>query len=326
MIIMSRIFPMGSLAIDSPELGNKIKGLANLAGLNICTPRGFGITYAVYEQHVEPLLPLLTSILSKGESYREISLRINEEIIRRGLENEDEIFSALSAHIPRAKFFAIRSSGAPVIKGTPMVEDSKEASFAGQYESFLMVPRCKVPKAILHCFASLFSERCLAQFDVKNDHSYLQSRMSVLVQEMCRADLCGVIMTRDPVEVSSAVLGMEIAYGACEAIVSGQVQGDIHLCDRKSGRILSSELGSKKWHISYESLKDFTRTNKVKIEVKQTERDRYATSDELIQKIVRLGMDIENHFGSPQDIEFIVSGCDIIITQTRPITCLTNEQ
>lgn len=316
---------MGDLATGSPELGNKVKSLASLAELNLRTPRGFGITYAVYKQHIESLLPLFGVILSEGKSYSEISSRMSEEIVRRTLENEDEIFSALGLHIPSAEFFAIRSSGAPVIKGTMLIEDSKEASLAGQYESFLMVPYHKVPEAILHCFASLFSERCLAQFDVKNDHSYLQSRMSVLVQEMCRADSCGVVMTRDPIENSDVILGMEIAYGACEAIVSGQVQGDMYLCDRKSGRVISSELGSKKWHISYVPLEDFTRTNKVEVEVQQNERVRYATSNELIQKIVRLGMDIEEHFGSPQDIELIVSGCDIIIIQARPITCLNNK-
>lgn len=322
---MSHILPMGDLATGSPELGNKVKSLASLAGLNLRTPRGFGITYAAYEQHMESLLPILHTILLEREAYGKISSRISEEIVRRALKDEGEIFSALGAHIPGAEFFAIRSSGAPVIKGTILIEDSKEASLAGQYESFLMVPYHKVPEAILHCFASLFSERCLAQFDVKNDHTYLQSRMSVLVQEMCRADLCGVVMTRDPIENSDVILGMEIAYGACEAIVSGQVQGDMHLCNRKTGIAMTSELGSKKWHISYEPLEDFTRTNKVQVEVQQNERGRYATSDELIQKIARLSMGIEAHFGSPQDIELIVSGCDIIITQARPITCLNNK-
>jgi pyruvate,water dikinase len=316
---------MGDLAEYSPELGNKVKSLASLARLNLRTPRGFGIAYAVCEQHIEPLLPIFERIISEGGLYGDMSLRLTNEIIRQALGNSKEIFSALGAYIPNAEFYAIRSSCAPIVKGVMLVEDSMEASLAGQYESFLMVPYHKIPEAILHCFASLFSERCLTQFDVKNDHSYLHSRMSVLVQEMCRADLCGVVMTRDPIENSDSILGMEIAYGACEAIVSGQVQGDMHLCDRKSGNILSSDVGSKKWRISYESLEDFTRTNKVQVEVMQNERICCAASNELIQKIARLGMDIENHFGLPQDIELIVAGCDIIITQSRPITCINTK-
>lgn len=56
--------------------------------------------------------------------------------------------------------------------------------------------------------------------------------MSVLIQEMFSSDLCAVVMTKDPVELEE-VFGIEITYGACEALVSGKVQGDLFLLNRR---------------------------------------------------------------------------------------------
>ena len=319
---MSVIVLMGDSIAESPEIGNKVKSLAALAGLSIRIPRGFGLTYAVYERHVKTLLPRFDEIVSEGGSYKTIASLIQQEIVSRSLEDESEIMRALGTHIQGADFFAIRSSGSPVIRGIVTAEDSKETSLAGQYESFLMVPRHRVSEAVRHCFASLFNERCLAQFAVKEDRSYFRSRMSILIQEMYVADLCGVVMTRDPIEDSDSIFGIEIAYGACEAIVSGRVQGDIHLCDRGTGSLISSELGSKKWCISHQQLEDFALPNRIEIEVADPDRLRYAASEELIQRIFHIAMDIERHFGLPQDIELIVANDDIIITQARPITYL----
>ena len=108
--------------------------------------------------------------------------------------------------------------------------------------------------------------------------------------------------------------------------MSGLVQGDMHLCDRKSGDNIISELGSKKLRVSHLPLEDLVIANKVVRETELAERLRYAIPSELIKEIFRLGMTIENHVGSPQDIELVVSGNDIIIVQSRPITCLKNKK
>lgn len=313
------IFTMGELNDRSPELGNKVKNLASLAQIGIRVPRGFGLPFSVYTEHTMSLISSLEHIRMQETDYGIMAQRMRDIIIQSSLRCSEGILEALDRHIPGAQYFAVRSAGAPVVNHTEIAEDSVGISLAGQYESFLLVPAKSVPQAVLCCYASLFSERCLRRFKVAEDAGYLWSRMSVLIQEMCPADLSAVVMTRDPVEGDNH-FGVEVTYGACEAIVSGEVQGDLYLLNRTTGGILSIENGTKNFSIGYEPFVDWKVNNKVKLPVPDQERRRFAASQKLIASIYDLGMLIEHHFKSPQDIELVVSRGEIIVTQSRPIT------
>ncbi len=313
------IITMGELGDHSPELGNKVKNLASLAQAGIRVPRGFGLPFSVYSAYAARLIPVLERIREQQKDYAVMAKQMHDVIVSSTLHDASDVQTALEKHISGASFFAVRSSGAPIVKHMEMAEDSSGISLAGQYESFLLVPARNVPQAILHCYASLFSERCLRRFKVAEDAGYLWSRMSVLIQEMCPAELSSVIMTRDPVEGDN-YFGMEITYGACEAIVSGEVQGDLYLLDRTTGAIINAEIGTKNSRISYEPLTDWEAGNKIKLPVPEAERRQFAASQRLVTSIYDLGMLVENHFGVPQDIELVVSHGEIVVTQSRPIT------
>lgn len=313
------ILGMGELASRSPALGNKVKNLAILAQAGVRVPRGFGLPYDAYSAHTANLLPILERIREQSTDYPEMAKRLHETVVSTPFDGASEVLDALDVHMPGASYFAVRSSGAPVIAGYEAAEDSAGMSFAGQYESYLLVPAKNVPQAILWCYASLFSERCLRQFKVMEDASYLQSRMSVLVQEMYIADLSAVVMTRDPVE-GGDTFGAEVTYGACEALVSGEVQGDLYLLSRETGAVLSAEVGTKTASIGYEPRTSLSVENKVKRGLPESMSVSYAASQELISKIYRLSMRIEQHFGTPQDIELVMAAGEIVVTQTRPIT------
>jgi len=310
---------MGQLAATSPELGNKVKNLAILARAGVRVPRGFGLPYSVYTDFVADLLPTMQRVREQATDYSDMAKRLHEIVVSASLDGAESVTEALETHMPGATHFAVRSSGAPIISGREAAEDSAGLSLAGQYESFLLVPAYNVPQAILWCYASLFAERCLRQFKVQEDGRYLWSRMSVLVQEMCLADLSAVVMTRDPVEGGDN-FGMEVTYGACESLVSGEVQGDLYLLSRTTGAVLSAEVGTKTSSIGYEPMTSFEIGNKIKQPLSEELSMRYAASEGLIAEIYRLGMHIEEHFGSPQDIELVVANGEIIVTQTRPIT------
>lgn len=245
--------------------------------------------------------------------------RIHETIVTSTLQGVADIQAALEKHISGATFFAVRSAGAPVVNHKEIAEDSRGISLAGQYESFLLVPARHVPLAVLHCYASLFAERSLRRFKVMEDAGYLWSCMSVLIQEMCPAELSSVVMTEDPVEGKNR-FGMEITYGACEAIVSGEVQGDLYLLNKATGAIINAEVGTKNSRIGYEPFTNWETGNKIKLPVPEHERKQFAASQRLVSSIYDLGMLVEHHFGVPQDIELVVSQGEIVVTQSRPIT------
>jgi|SRR5680860_16778 len=313
------IVAMGELDNHSTGLGNKVKNLASLAQIGVRVPRGFGLPFCVYTNHIAQLLSVMERIREHEKDYSVMAKRMQSVITQSSLKYSHDILDALEKHIPGAKYFAVRSAGAPIINHKEIAEDSVGISLAGQYESFLLVPARNVPQAVLHCYASLFSERCLRRFKVAEDASYLWSRMSVLIQEMYPAELSAVVMTRDPVE-GEKYFGMEVTYGACEAIVSGEVQGDLYLLNRATGDILNMELGTKNTRIEHEPLTDWNVDNKVRLPVPEYERNKFVASQKLIASIYDLGMLIERHFMSPQDIELVISNSEIVVTQSRPIT------
>ena len=77
-------------------------------------------------------------------------------------------------------FLAVRSSG--------LDEDSKEHSFAGMFSSFLFVQgKEEIEKAVISCFSSAFSERCL-EYRIKNKLPMNSIGMGVVIQKMVNSE------------------------------------------------------------------------------------------------------------------------------------------
>lgn len=110
--------------------------------------------------------------------------------------------------------FAVRSSGT--------AEDLADASFAGQYETYLDVPTEGLADAVVACLASARSTRA---------DSYRQTRaidageMAVLIQPMIDASVAGVAFSVDPVRGDDRVV-ITAAPSLGEAVVSGEAAGE----------------------------------------------------------------------------------------------------
>jgi phosphoenolpyruvate synthase/pyruvate phosphate dikinase len=156
-------------------------------------------------------------------------------------------------------------------------------------------------------------------FDAKNNKSFLESTMSVVIQEMVIADTSAVIMTKDPIEKRS-VLAMETTYGPCEALVSGKVTGDLITVDRSKIVINKKELGSKRNKVVYDSFNGLNR-GAYKLEPNANElQTSFSIDDSTVLRLAKIGLDIEEKFGQPQDIELVIAAGLIYVVQTRSIT------
>ena len=195
---------------------------------------------------------------------------------------------------------------------------------AGQYDSYLKVPKGKLEDAIKLCWASLFNPRSLKSFGTDNNR-YSDSKMSVVIQEMIPADKSVVMMTKDPIEKKD-IFGIEATYGPCEAIVSGKVTGDLILFDRDNRKILEKELGSKEKRVQYYEFSGNERENYQLVEVPRNLQRRVCISDEEIKLLVDIGLKVEYMFGHPQDIEAVINGQGIYIIQSRNITAFNKSQ
>lgn len=91
---------------------------------------------------------------------------------------EEEIVSYLDTHFSNTTLFSVRSSAS--------IEDGAKHSYAGQFRTFLRVPREAVYARIQDVFAQA------------QPHKLSSIQMHVIVQEMIEADASGVLFTANP--------------------------------------------------------------------------------------------------------------------------------
>ena len=179
--------------------------------------------------------------------------------------------------------------GLVAVRSSASAEDSEAASYAGQQETYLEVNGVEdVRKRVIDCWASFFSERALFYREEKGSLEDL--RMAVVVQKMVDAEKAGVAFSIHPVTRRKDRMLIEAVYGLGEQVVSGEVTPDHYVVDRK-GREKKSE----------------------------TPHGGVLEGSEL-SRIAELALQLENHYGKPQDIEWAIFQNDVYLLQSRPIT------
>ncbi|MDP2759781.1 MAG: PEP/pyruvate-binding domain-containing protein [Sideroxyarcus sp.] len=302
----------------SNNISQKALNIEILAANGITVPKGFTLAAEHYLTALAPLKTRIIAALSNPLQIREIFLASTIP------QNAMRCLADKLALLPEVNRFAVRSSGVVMVHGTLIREESADVSMAGQFDSYLNVPRELVPQAVLRCWASLFNERSVLSFDANYDY-VLGSAMSVLIQEMIPAKACAVMMTCNP--ISNGENGaIEFSLGPCEAIVSGIVNPDEVIFNRSNGEIISTRVGSKEWQICYS---DFTATgnNVLRIAVAPEARARLSLTTNALTDLFVLGQKIERIFNYPQDVEVVITpGKQIVVTQSRSITTLPPER
>ena len=116
------------------------------------------------------------------------------------------------------------------VRSSATTEDSEDASFAGQYESFLNIHGEN--SVVLHwrkCVASQFTERAIC-YQLDRGMDPLASPLCVVVMKMVRSDQAssGVMFTIDPDSGHDGVIHIAASYGLGELIVQGTVSPDTY--------------------------------------------------------------------------------------------------
>lgn len=171
------------------------------------------------------------------------------------------------------------------VRSSAVAEDSATASFAGQMESFLNVKGDALDFYVRRCFASCFSARVEAYRH--RIGAAVDASMAVIVQDMVEPDYAGVMFTADPLHPGD--MAIEIVEGLGEALVSGDVMPS-------SYRVVRD--GLKIW----------------------TDHEAVPIPADILRWLAATGLRVERLYGAPQDIEFAVTGQDIHLLQSRPIT------
>jgi pyruvate, water dikinase len=216
---------------------------------------------------------------------------------------------------------------AVAVRSSATAEDLPEASFAGQQETFLNVRGEQQLLTAMHeVYASLFNDRAIS-YRVHSNFDHGAVALSVGVQHMVRSDLgsAGVMFTLDTDSGFRDVVFITAAYGLGETVVQGAVNPDefyVYKPGLRAGRraVLRKNLGSKAIKMIYAEpgSKERVRT----VEVPPADRNRFSLSEPDIVELAKQALIIEEHYGTPMDIEWGKDGATgkIYILQARPET------
>lgn len=183
-----------------------------------------------------------------------------------------------------------------VVRSSALSEDMANASFAGQYESYLNIQNeGDLLTAVKRCWASGWSEQVSAYTERCRASQPDTSRgMAIIVQQMIQAELAGVLFTLDPVSGATDCIVIEAVPGLAADFVSGTVNPARLVIDKYDHQIVRSD------HVSI-------------IPAHFSQSNAWA-------QLVELALQVEKTFQSPQDIEWAFQDGQFWILQTRPIT------
>ncbi len=320
---------------DVPLVGGKNASLGEmyqkLTKQGVQVPPGFAVTAYAYrkflrstgiDRKIKKLLQGLDTnnlkdLAERGREVRktimqgEFPLELKREIIKN--------YRALSKKLKvKALDVAIRSSAT--------AEDLPDASFAGQQESYLNIRgEDEVLQACKMCVASLFTDRAISyRVDKKFDHFAIA--LSIAVQKMVRSDKAcsGVMFTLDTESGFRDIVLINSTWGLGEYIVKGVVNPDEYVVFKPTFKqgykaIISQKLGSKQFKLIYANNPKLPTRRMV---VNEADRQKFTLKPAEVLQLAKWGMQIEEHYGKPMDIEWAKDGVtkELYIVQARPET------
>lgn len=297
----------------------------------ILVPEGFCVTTEAYKnitennEELNGLLDELSHLRVEDKSGRKSkSLLLLDQATREKVSEVSKKIRMVIERISISKDIAeeiaifltkFGEEDAYAVRSSATAEDLPTASFAGQQDTYLnIIGKEAILKHISKCWASLFTERAVI-YRLQNGFDHRKVQLSVVVQKMVFPDVSGILFTADPVTSNRKVLSIDASFGLGEALVSGLVNADNYKV--QSSKVIDKKISTKR--LGFYALKK----GGTKIQEIETERqNRQALTDEQILSLSHMGRLIEEHFGTPQDIEWCLADDTFYIVQSRPITTL----
>jgi pyruvate,water dikinase len=269
-------------AADLSRVGGKGLNLGKLTQVGFRVPQGFCLTTDAYLFSVQNLSE------QNADSIKDLMLA--SELVTEIRTAYEKLQTAT---------VAVRSSAT--------AEDLAEASFAGQQDTFLNVTPDELLEALKACWASLWSERAIAYRQTQGiDDEGLA--MAVVIQEMCDADVSGVLFTVSPFNADVSIV--ESNWGLGESVVSGAITPDSFHVSRETGEVVERNIAVKREMVTATGVS----------EVASAQQDVSSLTDTQLKELTRLGMQVEAHYGQPMDIEWALADGQFVLLQARHVT------
>lgn len=276
------------------EVGGKAVGLGSLLRAGQRVPASFVVTAAAYRDY-------------GASGARELSPAVRQAI--------GHCYSALCEQHGAELTVAVRSSAT--------VEDSTEASCAGQFRTYLGA--CGVEEVLAQveqCWIAAFEPQ-VSSYRADRQLAPEDDGMAVIVQELVDARVAGVMFTQHPRTGDRSLVVIESSYGLGEAVVGGEVTPDLFEVNRITHRIHDSRVGAKPFE---HRLAPDGRSTEI-LPVDRGRQRAWSISGEQVMELLALAGELEAKLGRGLDVEWAIGTTTakegeeaLFALQVRPIT------
>jgi len=311
---------------DVQIVGGKCANLGELTAKGVRVPPGFAVTADAFRRFLDEtrIGEVIHKTLRNSNGTKDPKLyeEASEEI--RKIIESVSMPADIADEVRKAYRELSKKTGSGevlvAVRSSATGEDLPDASFAGQQDTFLNV---KGEEQLVHyvqkCWSSLYTPRAIFYREEKG-FPHEKVLISVGIQKMVEAKCSGVIFTLDPVNGDPSKIVIEATWGLGEALVAGHVSPDRFIIDKGTLQIIHKEIVPKK----LEHVPNRATGLTVQQEVPLERRNVASLSDQDVVELAKIARDIEDHYGTAQDIEFALeqdrSGDAAYIVQSRPET------
>ena len=285
---------------DNDRVGKKCANLGELTRLGLRTPPGFAISIDGYERFMAKTgagEEIRRYVQENRDHLKEVKHQIAaSQAIRNIIESKEmppdmreELFRYYDQLKERAGeqelSVAVRSSGA--------------VSMPGQMESYLNVRRKEsVLQKVIQVWGSAFTTRAIA-FRLEKGMAMEKAPIGIAVLKMVEAKSAGVVLTVLPTIGDLSKVIVEGNWGLGESVVSGEVNPDQFIVDKSDGTVESTVNRKTKMVVYHDG---GTITAQVPADI----QEKPCVDPEELKEIVRVAKQVEDHFQTPQDMEWVL--------------------
>jgi pyruvate,water dikinase len=307
---------------DTAEAGGKGANLGELTRAGFPVPPGFVVTARTYND-------FFASLGLEKELDRLAKARTNESerycaLIREAITSTElpafPSEAILNAHEQLVQAGGMQAGGTDllcVVRSSATTEDLQDASFAGQHGTYYYVDQKNLLRMIRLCWASLWNAEAVS-YRLAHGIEHAAAQMAVVVQEMIRADVSGITFTVNPVSGAEEIV-TESSWGMGAAIVDGRVTPDRYILDRNTLQQRERRIACKRFMVSSNLRAGAeSRLEEIPPDMQQQE----TLPPDHLNTVATWAVRAEEHFGSPQDLEWAIAGDAFYLLQSRPVTAI----
>ncbi|MBD3233554.1 MAG: hypothetical protein GF315_07500 [candidate division Zixibacteria bacterium] len=309
---------------NHPSVGSKNAQLAEMRNrLSLPAPEGFAISAYAYKRFVDhnqlqtKIDELIKSIDIKN--YEDLQ-RVSSEIwqIVNSSPVPDDLCQSIQNSYNQLKEcigdcrIALRSSA---------IGEDTIFSFAGQYATFLNVKSDEIIDKYREVIAGKFTPQAIYYF---LSHALTESElaMSVGCVSMVDAVASGVIYTLCPVMPEENSIVINSVCGLGRYLVDGVVTPDTFRMSKEDFSIKSKMIVAKGKKLVIDEQGELTEEK-----IPKAERRNPSITEEQAVQLAKYAAKIEEHYGTPQDIEWSIDRDGrIFMLQTRPLRIIKSDE